>query len=100
MDSLVVAGGLQSAQAQQLWPPGQLLHSLWDLSSLTRDWTTSLALQGRFLTTGSPGKSLYQAYGDFKYKVNFNYEVKLYVNPHPEYHKDLIFLLLINDTNN
>ena len=41
----------------------------------------SLALQGRFLTTGSPGKSLYQAYGDFKYKVNFKYEVKLYVNP-------------------
>ena len=29
----------------------------WDLSSLTRNWTWSLALEGRFLTTGPPGKS-------------------------------------------
>ena len=41
------------------------------------------ALEGEVLTTGSPGKSLYQAYRDFKYKV------KHYMNPYPEYPKDL-----------
>ena len=30
---------------------------MWDLNFLTRDWTTSPALEGGFLTTGPPGKS-------------------------------------------
>jgi len=32
---------------------------MWDLSSLTRDQTKSPALEGRFSTTGPPGKSLH-----------------------------------------
>ena len=35
---------------------------IWDLSSLTRDQTLSPALEGRFLTTGSPGKSPFEAF--------------------------------------
>ena len=31
---------------------------MWDLISPTRNQTTSLALEGKFLTTGPPGKSL------------------------------------------
>ena len=34
---------------------------LWDCSSMTRDQTTSLALQDGFLTTGTPGKSLFES---------------------------------------
>ena len=34
------------------------LHSLWDLSSLTGDCTSVPWLEGRFSTTGPPGKSL------------------------------------------
>ena len=30
---------------------------MWDPSSLTRDWTGTTAVEGRFLTTGPPGKS-------------------------------------------
>ena len=54
-----------------LWSAGSRVHRLssymawdkfirgfWDLSSLTRDQTESLALKGRFSTTASPGKSL------------------------------------------
>ena len=33
------------------------LHGIWGLSSPTRDQTSSPTLQGRFLTTGPPGKS-------------------------------------------
>ena len=33
------------------------LSCTWDLSSPIRDWTMSATLQGRFLTTGPPGKS-------------------------------------------
>ena len=36
----------------------ELLHSMWDLSSLTRDWTSVPCIASRFLTTGPPGKSL------------------------------------------
>ena len=36
------------------WPLG-----MWDVSSLTRDWTTAPALEDKVLTTGSPRKSLY-----------------------------------------
>ena len=35
----------------------QLPQGIWDLSSLTRDQTISPALEGRFSTTGWPGKS-------------------------------------------
>ena len=38
-----------------MWP--QLLCSMWDLNSLTRNRTIFLALQSRFLTTDPPGKS-------------------------------------------
>ena len=34
------------------WPPG-----MWDLSSLTRDQTSTLALEGKVLNTGPAGKS-------------------------------------------
>ena len=51
-DSLVVVRGLSSCGA---W--AQLLHSMWDLSSLARDKPAFPELQGGFLTTGPPGKS-------------------------------------------
>ena len=35
----------------------ELPQGIWDLSSLTRDWTAFTALEGRFLTTGPPGRS-------------------------------------------
>ena len=35
----------------------QLPCAIWDLSSSTRDWTCIPALEGRFLTTGPPGKN-------------------------------------------
>ena len=38
---------------QALWLPG-----MWDLSSPTRDQTWAPTLQGRFVTTGPPGKYL------------------------------------------
>ena len=48
----------QSAWAQKLQcsTRASSLGGLWDLSSLSRDWTASFALQGGFLTIGPPGK--------------------------------------------
>ena len=40
-----------------LWCTGLFLHGIWGLSFPTRDQISSFTLQGRFLTTGSPGKS-------------------------------------------
>ena len=63
MDSPAAACGLSIMQAPEHTGfsscnlPAQLLCSLWDLSSLTRDGTHSPALQDRFLTTGPPWKS-------------------------------------------
>ena len=34
-----------------------VLHGVWDLVALTWDWTACPVLQGRFTTTGTPGKS-------------------------------------------
>ena len=38
------------------WATRASLQGMWDFSSLTRDLPTSPALEGRFLTTGPPGK--------------------------------------------
>ena len=53
LGSLVVACRLQSAWAQQLWHAG--LVAPWHVGSQFEP--TSPALEGRFLTTGPPGKS-------------------------------------------
>jgi len=53
-----------------LWCTGSLIvvwglrcpHGVWDLSSPPRDKLTSPALEGRFLTTGPSGKSLFNSF--------------------------------------
>ena len=54
-ESLLQRGCLGSAVAATRL---NYLHSLQDLSSLTGDWTSVPWLEGRFSTTGPPGKSL------------------------------------------
>ena len=52
LGSVIVAHGLSSCGCM-----GFLSSGICDLSSPTRDWIQSPALQDRFLTPGSPGKS-------------------------------------------
>jgi len=53
-----MALGLQSVQAQQLWLTGLVVHACRILAPLSGIEPMSPALEGRFLTTRPPGKSL------------------------------------------
>ena len=53
---------------------------MWDLSSMTRDQTTSPALEGGFLTTGQPGKSSLHSF--LLQKIIHHMDIVSFVYPH------------------
>ena len=58
-------------------PFGFWLQGMWDLSTLTRDWTRAPALEGEVLTSGLPGKSLFFFY--FKNVPVFLLKITFYI---------------------